>query len=218
MGVSDLVEKEPARVRKVPARLESGSRETYHTDSSMKEKLKREYFAALDASIVTISDRFSQGSINIYSLLASLLRDAINGEDVVINDQITELYAEDFDFGQLKVQLSLVNTLLSGIQISTVGEFARWLKDSASRPYLVQVEKLVHLLLTLPATNATSERSFSALKRIKTFLRNSMGQQRLNSCMLLHIYKELNDKINVNSIIGDFVAGHVDRKKKIAVE
>ena len=33
-----------------------------------------------------------------------------------------------------------------------------------------QVSKLVRLLLVIPATNATSERSYSALRRIKTYL------------------------------------------------
>ena len=36
-----------------------------------------------------------------------------------------------------------------------------------------------HILLVIPATNATSERSFSALRRIKSYLRSTMTQDRL---------------------------------------
>lgn len=44
---------------------------------------------------------------------------------------------------------------------------------------------------TLPITIATKERSFSTLKRIKTYLRNSAGENRLNGSALLSIYREI---------------------------
>ena len=43
------------------------------------------------------------------------------------------------------------------------------------------------LLLTLPVTVATAERSFSKLKIIKNYLRNTMGQTRLRGLSLLAI-------------------------------
>ena len=42
------------------------------------------------------------------------------------------------------------------------------------------IEQLVRLLLTIPCSNAEAERSFSSLRRLKTYLRNSMNQERLN--------------------------------------
>ena len=47
------------------------------------------------------------------------------------------------------------------------------------------VVRLFQLLVILPATNATSERSFSALRRIKSYLRCTMSQARLNHLMIL---------------------------------
>ena len=47
---------------------------------------------------------------------------------------------------------------------------------------------LLKLLLVMPATNAVSERSFSALRRIKSYLRSTMTQDRLNHLMILHIH------------------------------
>ena len=54
-----------------------------------------------------------------------------------------------------------------------------------------QVTKLCELAFTVPATTASVERSFSALRRIKTASRNAMGQGRLSSLSLLSIEKEL---------------------------
>ena len=43
----------------------------------------------------------------------------------------------------------------------------------------------------------------SALKRIKTYLRNSMTQSRLNHCMLLHIHKEKTENLDLCDIAKD---------------
>jgi hypothetical protein len=61
------------------------------------------------------------------------------------------------------------------------------------------------LLLVMPATNATSERSFSALRRVKTYLRSSMGQMRLNNLMVLHVHKDLTDALDLNEVGNEFV-------------
>ncbi|XP_074521359.1 zinc finger MYM-type protein 1-like [Halichoeres trimaculatus] len=44
---------------------------------------------------------------------------------------------------------------------------------------LPEVCKLLRLMLTIPVSSTSAERSFSCLKRIKTYLRNSYGQDRL---------------------------------------
>ena len=48
----------------------------------------------------------------------------------------------------------------------------------------------LQMLLVMPATNASSERSFSGLRRIKVYLRTRMTQKRLNDLMVMNIHKE----------------------------
>ena len=55
---------------------------------------------------------------------------------------------------------------------------------------LSEIHKLILIFLTVPITTATAECSFSALRRIKTYLRNSVTQQRLNHCLILHVHRE----------------------------
>ena len=61
---------------------------------------------------------------------------------------------------------------------------------------LSEVLKLMKLILVMPATNTTSERSFSTLKRIKCYLRSTMKQERLNSLITIHEHKDKTDNIN----------------------
>uniref|UniRef100_H3BCV1 DUF4371 domain-containing protein n=1 Tax=Latimeria chalumnae TaxID=7897 RepID=H3BCV1_LATCH len=51
--------------------------------------------------------------------------------------------------------------------------------------------KLLQILITTPMTTVESERCFSTLKRIKTFLKNTMNQDRLNALALLSMEKQL---------------------------
>ena len=70
---------------------------------------------------------------------------------------------------------------------------------------LPEVSKFAELLLVLLATNATSERSFSAMKRIKTYLRSTASGNRLNHCMLLHDRCKKTDQLNMSEITKEFL-------------
>uniref|UniRef100_A0A1X7VQN4 HAT C-terminal dimerisation domain-containing protein n=1 Tax=Amphimedon queenslandica TaxID=400682 RepID=A0A1X7VQN4_AMPQE len=49
--------------------------------------------------------------------------------------------------------------------------------------------------MTIAVTSATAERSFSCLKRIENYLRSTMSQERLNNLTLLHIERDLSEKL-----------------------
>lgn len=63
----------------------------------------------------------------------------------------------------------------------------------------------------MPATNSTSECSFSALRHVKTYLRNTMSQRRLNDLMILHVHKDHTDKLNLMHIANDFISASEQR-------
>ena len=50
----------------------------------------------------------------------------------------------------------------------------------------------------------SSERSFSALKRVKTYLRSRMTDDRLNNLAILHIESDITTHIQYDEIIQDF--------------
>lgn len=77
----------------------------------------------------------------------------------------------------------------------------------------------VRLLLVNPASSATAERSFSGLRRLKTYLRSTCGQRCLNSLAICHVHKDIMDTIDVKTLMKEFVLardtrvavlGHVD--------
>ena len=82
---------------------------------------------------------------------------------------------------------------------------------------LVQEVTLVKLVLVMPAINAISERSFSAMRRTKTYLRSTMLQERLNATMVLHVHKESTDAPDLQRLSNEFVSKLDYRKSKFPV-
>lgn len=58
--------------------------------------------------------------------------------------------------------------------------------SSCNDEFYPRVKRLLKILCTLPITNCTSERSFSTLRRLKTYLRSTMHNERLNGLALLN--------------------------------
>ena len=67
----------------------------------------------------------------------------------------------------------------------------------------------------MPATNAVRGRSFAALKQVKTYLRSTTGEGRLNHLMLLHAHKELADGIDMVEVANLFVGDSNQRRKQL---
>jgi len=66
------------------------------------------------------------------------------------------------------------------------------------------VMQVAKLIVIMPATNAVSERSFNALKCLKTWIRSIMNQSRLNWCLILHIHCDEADKLDLTAIANEF--------------
>ncbi|RVE42608.1 hypothetical protein evm_012749 [Chilo suppressalis] len=62
------------------------------------------------------------------------------------------------------------------------------------------VRKALIILSTIPCTTATVERSFSTLRRVKTWLRSTMGEERLTGLCLMSVHRNYL-KENRNSVI-----------------
>ncbi|XP_040369370.1 zinc finger MYM-type protein 1-like [Rosa chinensis] len=67
------------------------------------------------------------------------------------------------------------------------------------------------ILLTIPVTVASAERSFSKLKLIKSYLRSTMSQERLNGLAMLSIEKDLVEKLEYSSLVETFAAKNARR-------
>ena len=90
--------------------------------------------------------------------------------------------------------IAVAEQLLWYKQLSSVSEHPRNAIEAytlCSEITLPCIKKLLQIMVTLPVTTCTSERSFSTLRRVKTYLRSTMGCQRLNGLALLNIHRDI---------------------------
>ena len=148
------------RQRKPPTR-DPEEKGTAHQAESPLELFKIEYYKMLDAVEVQMAMRFNQPGIEVMNNLETML---LNGfvDDTV--QQYSELNKED-----LKLQLGMFKKKFS---VKNVKEAVSVFKEMSPemRGLFDQVETLIRLLLVVPASTAEAERSFSSLRRLKTWL------------------------------------------------
>jgi hypothetical protein len=208
----DVQEPQLPRRRKTPKRLDDGNSEGDYPDSP-KVFYRQQYYEALDLIISTINDRFDQPGYKVYTQLEDLLLKAVQKEDFIDSlTAVTSFYHSDFNATQLRLHLDTLASNFPDSSCTSVTDIKEYIQkmSPAERELISEVSSLLRLFLVMPATNAVSERSFSALRRVKSYLRNSMTQERLNHLLLLHAHKHLTDAMNLIEVANDFVAlsGH----------
>ena len=112
---------------------------------------------------------------------------------------------------KLEAQLSLLPEVVQAVGYDTsrfdIADLLDFFQSlgNARKLLLSEICTLSKLMLVMPATNAVSERSFSALKRAKTYLRSTTGVGRLNHLILLHVHKEVAGGIDMVEVANLFV-------------
>jgi len=116
---------------------------------------------------------------------------------------------------QLRMLLSVFGLERNKVKIATslqnVIDALLLLGDA--REMFGEVNKLLRLILTMPVSNATAERSFSALRRLKTYTRSTICASRLSHTAVLHVHKKKTAAVVVADIGNMFVAGNDYRFK-----
>ena len=76
--------------------------------------------------------------------------------------------------------------------------------DKETRPMIKNIWTITRIVLTGGVTSATPERLFSMQRRIKTWLRSTMGQKRYNSLALLNAHTDVVDSLSLIEVAKRF--------------
>lgn len=132
-----------------------------------------------------------------------------NDEIATACGKIAETYKNDIDESELTEECQFVKTLFMQDSDKPLNLSHKSIYETLYRDGLFgtfpNLEILLRIYLCLFVSNTTDERSFSKLKYIKNYLRNTMGEDRLNSLALLSIESDILDKMNVEEIIDAFI-------------
>lgn len=172
---------------------------------------KRDYFIViLDQAITSMEERFVQ--FKWYEENFGFLFNINNIKE--INDDDLMKHCKDLQnilsFGDSKdieaVDLYTELTLFRGLieeNMTAIEALEITKKAPSSFP---NISIALRIILTIPITSASAERSFSKLKLIKTYLRNTMSQKRLSELAMLSIENQIASELNYDTIIEAFAA------------
>jgi hypothetical protein len=124
------------------------------------------------------------------------------------------MYGDDFpNLPDLERELRCLKSIADGhamLQgLTTAPELAQAMVKANVTPNFPNMFRLLKLVLTIQVSTATTERSFSALKIIKTRLRTSIGDPWMSDLLILMVEKELCPK--TEDVLQKFIELHLRR-------
>ncbi|XP_012944583.1 uncharacterized protein LOC101847770 [Aplysia californica] len=107
-------------------------------------------------------------------------------------DTIVQNYPDiNRHFLETEIEVLYSNESFQSEHTSTVTKLFTFLNQSELTGEFQEVGKVLEILLATPVHTAEPERSFSTLKRIKSFARNATSQDKLNALAVLSVYKDI---------------------------
>lgn len=157
-------------------RMEEHQQSFLHHPKSFTDKSTMKPLTSLYNQLKT---DFDQPGYQIYCCLEKLLENVATGKSYSQElDQMLDMYSTDLNAPNLQGQLEIPSSNLPNDVINLAGMKEHLQRMShAEKSHLSMVILVMKLILVMPATNASSKRSFSALRRVKSYLRSTMTQE-----------------------------------------
>ncbi|KAK3914194.1 52 kDa repressor of the inhibitor of the protein kinase [Frankliniella fusca] len=173
------------------------------------------YIPILDAICEDIKERFSKDAFEAYNLaflMPKYLKSAEFSSPAVREQQtsaVTSKYWSVFASSERSFQqmflaeLNLWERKWGRVENSALPDTAVAALDACDKEVFPIAHGLLKILSTLPSSTCTAERSFSTLRRLKTYLRSTMRADRLTGLALLNIHREV--QLNLDSVVERFL-------------
>ncbi|KAK9073933.1 hypothetical protein SSX86_006527 [Deinandra increscens subsp. villosa] len=208
--VSSFCEKHDIKVLNMAQDYVSSRPRTQRNKITNQHYFKFDCFnTVMDRLIQEFGDRFNEVNTELLKNIAAFSPcDSFSNFDASRLLRLSEFYPYDFGVGEkimLEHQLgSYHHNVLQDkkfANLNGIADLAKVMVETRKHISYHLVYRLLKLALVLPVATATVERSFSAMKRVKSSLRNRIGDDFLNACVICAVEKdELANVINEDVI------------------
>ena len=89
--------------------------------------------------------------------------------------------------------------------LQTIAELSQKMVEIRRHNRYPMVYRLLKLVLVLPVATATTERCFSAMKIVKTYLRNRIGDKFMSNSLICYVEKEEMLKVTNEVVVSRFM-------------
>ena len=198
------------RQRKVPRTLDDNAQAAVIPQTA-KDAHRQLYFSLLDSVLVGLTDRFEPDETAIHF---RKIESFILGREIK-PDYSSQHYVDDLDCVRLQLHRDMLldRARSQDRELDDFESVVDYLKEEKAFSSIIrEIKKLLTIVLTSPVSSCTAERSFSGLRRLKTYLRSRMSQERLNAVALMHVHKDVVEKIQIDELLDDFILRSTVRK------
>ena len=156
------------------------------------------YYTALDFVLQQLEYRFSGNDQDVLCALADILLGDKPKESNI--DLVCESYGFDKDL--LVAEHDLFTMYKADIDYNgrSASDLLTLMKESELIQFVPELYKALKFLCVIPATSCSAERAFSALRRLETYLRSTMGQDRLSHLAIICIEREYSNLVMKHDI------------------
>ena len=124
--------------------------------------------------------------------------------------QLSEFYHNEINVRQLLSEIQIYQEKWMNVPKNDQQKTALESLNECDLTFFPNIHTALKIFCTLPVTTSSAERSFSTLKLIKTYLRNTMSENRLNGLAMLSIHRDIS--ITVEEVINLFAT---DKKRRL---
>jgi hypothetical protein len=172
------------------------------------------FFVVIDLLLEQLNRRFNEVNSELLCCMSAFSpSDQFRLYDDAKLIKLAKFYPKDFNDDELdhlehELCLYLDNVLNDTrfASLDTISDLAKLMVTTRKHLSYPLVYRLLKLVLTLPVATATVERCFSAMKLVKSALRNKMGDDYMSHSLIRFVEKELLDNIPNEVIVGRFHA------------
>lgn len=181
------------------------NRSNYNT-STIEEYYRISLFLPyLDSIINSLESRFTESNeipFKLGNLHPSEMITINKCDFTLILENLHNLYNIDNLIEEGKTWYDFWNIEENAHRINREHNVSMYLKDCEFFP---SIKKCILIYLTIPPTTCTIERSFSTLRRVKTWIRSTMTEERLTGLCMLSLHRKKIQNINlVEKVIAEF--------------
>lgn len=130
-----------------------------------------------------------------------------------LETKLTDINTNESDIDYLQLYEEIRSLTLPDISSNDVGSILNYIVEKGFNEIYPNLTIAIRILLTLPVTVASAERSFSKLKIVKNYLRSTMAQERLSNLSLLSIEHTICETLDFSILIKEFANTKARRAK-----
>ena len=230
--VSIRTSSRPQRTRRTPRHLDNSIVDyTIITSSAtpVEEYKTQVYYNTIDVILEEMGDRFSELNLSFLTALEAL----VPTSDLFLGLPTLSPFLTHYNISETAVQSEapFVRAFLRESRSSSSVSVQTTSSSSSASPVPMMNSSSLHMAytelskvpecfptilssyriaLTLGVSSASAERSFSSLRRIKTYLRSTMTQDRLSNLALLYIERDLSSLLwnRIDELVLSFAQLH----------